>query len=176
MQKVKKTPKVRLIIGMISNKIELFAKVEYLLSKKFGNVDDISKVINFVHTDYYNEEMGQNLKRRFLSFKKLMLPDKISYIKLFTNKIEKKLSDNSGNRKINIDPGYISASKLILASTKNYYHRIYVGRGIYAEVTLYYEDNSFRYFGWTYPDYRTKEYINFFNEVRKKYMKQLTND
>ena len=85
---------------------------------------------------------------------------------------EKKFSKNS-LRRINIDPGYLYASKVILASTKDYSHRIYLSGGIFAEDALYYEDKSFQSWPWTYPDYKTKGYIEFFNNLRRVYLKQL---
>ncbi|MCM8832758.1 MAG: DUF4416 family protein, partial [Candidatus Omnitrophica bacterium] len=76
-------------------------------------------------------------------------------------------------RKINIDPGYIDNSKVILLSTKDYYHRIYIGKGIFAEVTLYYSKGKYNFLNWTYPDYRSENYMNFFLRMREKYRQQV---
>ncbi len=139
------------------------------MSKKFGAVDYKSPIYDFNLTDYYRKEMGPSLKRQFLSFSELIAPTKLAKIKLFTNKLEKRYSKN-GKRLINIDPGYVTASKLVLATTENYYHRIYLDRGIFAEVTLYFKKGSFQPFEWTYPDYKTKGYIETFNHIREIYM------
>ncbi|MCM8783477.1 MAG: DUF4416 family protein [Candidatus Omnitrophica bacterium] len=169
MGKVYNPKPVKLIMGMISSKIELFDKIKNVLEQKFGKVDLESDIFPFNKTDYYEQEMGKDLKRKFLSFKKLISPDKIARIKIFTNKLEKRFALND-RRQINLDPGYLTDSKLVLATTKNYYHRIYLEKGIYAEVTLYFKKESFCYFETTYPDYRTFPYIDFFNTVRKIYL------
>lgn len=118
--------------------------------------------------------MGRDLKRKFISFEKLIPPEKLSKIKIFTNKIEAKLSKN-GSRSINIDPGYLNLSKLILASTKDYAHRMYIGNDICAEIALFYQEKSFRPWEWTYPDYKTNEYISLFNRIRETYAQQIKN-
>jgi len=112
--------------------------------------------------------MGKNLSRKFISFKHLIDPERLVSIKLFTNKLEEKfLWPGSSRRKINIDPGYLTLSKLILATTKDFSHRIYLGSGIYAEVTLrYLKNKGFQPWEWTYPDYRSKEYLEIFNQLR----------
>ena len=89
------------------------------------------------------------------------------------NKIEAKNSF-SGKRVINIDPGYLDLSKLVLFSTKDYTHRIHVGSGIFAEVTLFYKDKNFTAWPWTYPDYKTKDYLSIFNTMRDIYKKDIT--
>lgn len=170
---------VKLIIGMISADLKIFAKAQKFLIKKFGRIDNESQIFPFDKTNYYCEEMGEDLQRKFLSFKKMISPSHLASIKIFTNALEKKLAIGKNfkgknfKRLINIDPGYMTDAKLVLATTKDYSHRIYLGRGIYAEVTLYFKDGSFRYFDYTYPDYRTPEYISFFNEVRKIYLEQI---
>ena len=102
------------------------------------------------------------------------MPQQIAEIKVLTNKIEEKLS-SAGKRLVNIDPGYLDLAKLILASTKDYSHRIYLGKGIYAEITLSYQGKSFQGWQWTYPDFRTTEYRNIFNQIRELYAGQISN-
>lgn len=169
MGKLKSPKPVKLICGMISNDELLFDHASQILSKKFGPIDYKSQLMNFDHTTYYQNEMGNNLERQFVSFTRLIKPHNLPKIKLFTNHLERKFSTGKrcAKRKINLDPGYVSKSKLVLATTKNYRHRIYLMKGIYAEVTLYFADGSFRPFEWTYPDYRTSGYIEFFNKVRR---------
>lgn len=166
--------KVKLIVGLISNNTALFDKIKSILEKRLKNPADFeSPVLAFVHTDYYNEEMGTGLKRKFLSFKRIVPIENIAKIKLLADKIEKKNSTNE-KRNINIDPGYVDLSKLVLFSTKDYSHRIHVGKGIFAEVTLFYKDKKFRAWPWTYPDYKTDAYISVFNTIREIYKKDLT--
>ncbi|MFQ5836184.1 MAG: DUF4416 family protein, partial [bacterium] len=119
--------------------------------------------------------MGSNLKRKFISFQALIDPAEIREIKLFTNQFEQDfLHPGTHDRRINLDPGYLNLSKLVLASTKDYQHRIYLGRGIYAEVTLRYKkEKGFKPWEWTYPDYRTREYLEIFNHLREIYQGQL---
>lgn len=170
---IKEPSKVKLIFGLISSNEKIFLDVEKVLSNKFGPIDFSSATLAFTFTSYYNQEMGEHLKRKFISLERLIKPDSLSDIKLFTNKLEAKFSNNN-KRRINIDPGYISSGKLVLASTKDYSHRIYLKNGIFAETTLFYENNSFNPMKWTYPDYRTKEYIDIFNNLYKIYFKQLS--
>jgi len=126
----------------------------------------------FDRTRYYEREMGWPLYRRFVSFKELIPPETLVAIKLETNAIETDFLDQ-GNRRINIDPGMISAERLILATGKNYIHRIYLSKGIYADLTLLFKRGSFTPLAWTYRDYADPEMILFFNELRHTYMEQL---
>ena len=163
---------VKLIIGFIFKEEGVCNKAKIFLERRFGKIDFESQTLPFIHTNYYEKEFGKDLKRRFVSFKKLISPLSLPKIKITTNKIEKKLSRGL-NRLINIDPGYLDSSKLILASTKDYRHRIFLNKGIYAEVTLFYQNKAFKPWEWTYPDYKTPEYIAIFNQIREIYAKQV---
>ena len=174
MGEIRKHPPVKLIIGMIAVDASLFAPVEEPLSQRLGNIDFRSDVIPFDYTDYYTKEMGSDLTRKFVSFEKLIKPEEMVEIKYFTNDLEKEfLYPDTELRRINLDPGYVSAAKLVLASTKDHIHRIHLRDGIYAEITLRMEKNTFRSWQWTYPDYRSEKYIGIFNEIRRIYMEQL---
>ncbi|HIE35847.1 MAG TPA: DUF4416 family protein [Candidatus Omnitrophica bacterium] len=166
---------VKFICGFIYSYEDVYLKVKKIMRKKFGRIDYESQIIDFDFTDYYYKEMGKPLFRRFVSFEELKSPSDFVKIKLWCIKIEKKISQQ-GKRKINIDPGYINESKLVLATTKDYYHRIYLEKGVYAEVTLYYKDKNFCDLPTTYPDYRTHLYKNIFLSVREAYRKQLLNE
>lgn len=168
MGKIKKYQLVKLIIGFIFKEEGALKKAKALLEKQFGRIDFESQTLPFYHTRYYEKEFGKDLKKKFISFKKLISPIHLPKIKIITNKLENNLSCGI-NRTINIDPGYLDLSKLILASTKDYKHRIYLDKGIFSEVTLFYENKSFRPWEWTYPDYRTDEYIAIFNKIRDIY-------
>ncbi|NQT95635.1 MAG: DUF4416 family protein [Candidatus Omnitrophica bacterium] len=169
-----KTHQAKLITGIIASSEKAFLGAEKLLKLKFGPIDYKSKKADFDVTNYYEKEMGAGLMRCFYSFAKLIDPAKLPAIKLKTNSFEKRVARylKATRRAVNIDPGYITEAKLVLASTKNYYHRILLGRGIFAEITLSFRDGLFRPMEWTYPDYRTDGYIKIFNEVRDIFMRQ----
>jgi hypothetical protein len=174
MAKTKKPLPVKLIMGMLSQNVEFFDRVTQILVEKFGALDFKSSLFNFNKTDYYEEEMGKNLKRRFLSFYKLIEPRDLAEIKLFTNSVEEQfsISKDKPSRIINLDPGYLDCTKLVLASTKDSPNRIYLEKGIYGEITLYFSQGTFRARPWTFPDYQTGEYIELFNQIRKLYIIQ----
>lgn len=137
------------------------------LEKIFGSVVLKSSCIPFKHTEYYNDEMGDNLNRQWVAFNDLILTDALVQLKHKTNEAEKKYLNKNGGRMVNIDPGAVSLSNLILVSTKNYSHRVYLGGGIYAEVTLIYRQKHFMPLDWTYPDYREETALAFFTEARE---------
>ena len=163
--------KVKLIIGLISSDEDLLIKTGSSLEKALRNkIDYASPVMDFNYTDYYKKEMGPLLKRKFLSFEKNIDLRGICRIKVLTNRLEAR-SAKDNKRVINIDPGYLDMAKLVLFSTKDYTHRIYLDQGIFAEVTLYYQNDTFNPWPWTYPDYKSKEYISIFNHIRGIYKK-----
>jgi hypothetical protein len=167
---------VKLIIGILAaNEVALAAAVK-AISKSFGVIDLTSDVWPFTQTDYYKDELGPNALRQFVSLEKLIDPGKLAKIKHTTNKLEQKLAHSLKlplPRPVNLDPGFIEPSKLILASTKNFSHRIYIGNKMYAEVTLMYEKGSWRHFEFTFPDYRQSCYQDFLSKVRSRLLEQL---
>ena len=175
MGKVKEPLPVKLVVGMISGEEGLFEQAEKKLTQEFGLVDFTSSPLPFNCTDYYKKKMQINLKRKFISFASLIDPAKIVEIKLFTNQLEENfLYPHSKQRRLNLDPGYITLAKLVLATSKNFQHRIYLRKGIYAEITLRYKrGKGFTCWEWTYPDYRSKEYIGIFNHLREIYCHQV---
>lgn len=172
MSKIKKIQRVKLIISILSSRKELFDDLKLIMIRKFKSIDFESEFLSFNKTDYYEPEMSSNLLRKFYSFKKLIKPEKIAGIKIYTNKLELKFSYQN-KRIVNIDPGYLTLGKLILATTKNQQHRIYLQKGIFAEVALRYREGNFIPWEWTYPDYTSLDYRKFFNEVREIYKKQI---
>jgi hypothetical protein len=172
MGSVKRHTPVKLIIGCIFKDAAAYLRAKSILEKRFGPIDFESAVIDFTYTDYYEREFGPGLKRSFIGFKRLIAADRLPAIKAATNSIERRLSRNA-RRLVNLDPGYLTLSKFILATTKDYAHRIYLGKGIFAEMTLVYQDKGFKPREWTYPDYRSSSYIEIFNRIRKLYAEQI---
>ncbi len=172
MGKITVAAPVKLVAGLIFKNEIVLNKTQKILNRLFGETDYASPIIPFSFTDYYDEEMGPGLKRKFLSFKKLIPSPKLAEIKILTNKIEAMLSRGE-SREINIDPGYLTLAKLVLASTKDYYHRIAISKNIFAEITLYYKNNNFNFFEWTYPDYKSSDYLKVFLQIREIYAQQI---
>jgi len=164
--------KVKLFCGLIFRSEEYLKKAKHALEKRFGDIDSQSQIIKFNYTDYYEKEMGKGLKRQFVSFRPLINPESLTKAKLYTLKIEKKMSRNK-QRLINIDPGYLNEAKVVLASTKDFSHRIYLKHGIFAEITLIYHKKTFQVLSWTFPDYRTPEYHKIFYQIRDAYRQQI---
>jgi hypothetical protein len=136
----------------------------------FGPVVRRSPSFDFNETDYYEPTMGAGLKKVFLAFAKPFDPARLVEVKLDTNTWEQEyaaLGHHLEPRPLNLDPGYLTLGKLVLASTKDFTHRVYLDRGIYAEVTLYYKHDRWRHHEWTFPDYRREDYQQFFSECRR---------
>ncbi|HHD12072.1 MAG TPA: DUF4416 family protein [Deltaproteobacteria bacterium] len=171
----KKPEKVKLFASILSGNPELIEAAMDRLSERFGTIDYMSPLLPFDHTDYYEKEMGRALVRRIASYEKLIDADELADIKLLTNSIEDEFLTADGRRQVNIDPGYLALDKVVLASCKNYSHRVYLKDGVYAEVTLRYSARSKEYeaFQWTYPDYREPAMQGLFSEIRRRYSKQI---
>ncbi len=168
-----KDPKpVKLVASLFAARKETIGEALELLSAEYGRPDVISEFLPFDFTDYYQPEMGHSLERRFASFEELIGPESLPDIKLFTNRVEDRFLVE-GKRTVNIDPGYLSEFHLILATGKGYAHRPYLGKGIYADLTLIYRDKAFRSLEWTYPDYASDKVIGVLTKIREKYIFQL---
>ncbi len=172
MSRPRQAEAVKLVMSVISAEGGIFRDVMQILTAHFGTPDFISAQMPFDYTSYYEKEMGRSLTRRMVSFGKLIPPESLPDVKLMTNRIEDQFSCE-GRRKINIDPGYISAAHLILATGKGYTHRPYLRDGIYADLTLVFTDGAFRSLSWTYPDYAGPEVTTMLSNIRGKYLKSL---
>jgi hypothetical protein len=172
-----KEPKpVKLFVALLSRDRELFLAAEKELAALFGPAESASASLPWAVTGYYETEMGSALLRKFVSFVPLVSPGELAEIKLKTQGLEERYQWNEGERKgrrINIDPGYLDAGKIVLASTKGALHRVYLGSGIYGEVTLLYRNGSFAPLPYTYPDYLWPETLAFFTGLRALYLSQL---
>ncbi|RLA90998.1 MAG: DUF4416 domain-containing protein [Deltaproteobacteria bacterium] len=142
------------------------------LTAWFGPADLISPWLPFTQTSYYTAEMGPGLCRRLISFLHLSAPPALATGKLFTNRLEQRYA-LGGRRLVNIDPGYIARARLVLATGKNYVHRLYLDQGIYGDLTLVYQQGRFQPLPWTYPDYANPPLLDLLHLVRKKYLWQL---
>ncbi|NOY52616.1 MAG: DUF4416 family protein [Deltaproteobacteria bacterium] len=160
---------VMLFAGMLSGDPGLMDDVEKNLAEKYGGIHYRSEDLPWNYTTYYRKELGEGIRRRFIFFRDLIVPDEIVGIKLETNRIEGRyLRDEGGEplRRINLDPGYLDPAKVVLVSTKDFSHRIYLGSGIYGELTLTNIGGVFRPLPYTYPDYRAEETLRIFNSIR----------
>lgn len=174
MAKPKQFSPHKLIFGIIINSQfkDKITSIETQLQNIWGEIDFKSDLIPFDKTDYYQNEMGNNLIKYFISFKDLINPSELYKIKLMTNKIEEKYMKNN-NRKINFDPGIMNDVKFILATAKDFFHRIPLKKGIFAETTLYYSKGKFIELPWTYPDFKSDSYKKILNSIRIIYKNQI---
>jgi hypothetical protein len=179
MGSIRQVTPVKLFIGVLVSHSKFIPRVEQRLVEAYGAIDHRSEVMPFDFTDYYEAEMGDIIDRVFFGFERLIEADQLPEIKRQTNQLEDELApllttpSTSVKRPVNLDPGYIEQAKVILASTKNFYHRIYLGRGIFGEVTMHFKNNTYQFFPWTYPDYQSKAYQDFFLRVRQILRSQL---
>lgn len=172
MSEPKPAETVKLFASILFSEKALLPAVLSALTEEYGLTDFISPARPFLYTDYYCREMGLSMERLFVSFAALIRPESLPEVKLQTNDLEKAFSQ-AGGRRVNIDPGYLSAAHLILATGKGYAHRPYLREGIYADLTLMYYEKSFQTLPWTYPDYADKETRGMFNHLRTKYIAQV---
>ena len=167
----------KLIISIIYRQEALLVQTLDALMEHWGTADMLSEPLLFDFTNYYEGEMGRDLLRRLISFQQLIDPADIAAIKRTTNKMEEVVSTSSWpNRLVNIDPGYLNRSHLILGSTKPAPHRPYLQGGIYADLTLVFQNQTFQPFPWTYPDYQSEKMVAILSVIRQKYLFQLKHE
>jgi Domain of unknown function (DUF4416) len=138
---------------------------------EWGAVALESSLFDFAETDYYATSMGADLKLQIVAFERLMSPDELAARKLQTNAWEQTYAERGESvaaRPVNLDPGYLTPAKFVLASTKDHSHRLYLGRGIFGEVTLYYSRGEWTSRPWTYPNYRRADYHQFLTACRQR--------
>jgi len=162
----------KLVIGLLLGRKEPFPDVAAELEAAFGGPDLVSPWMPFDYTTYYEKEMGSGLLRRVLAFRTMISQDRLTEIKLATNAMEQARAVG-GRRRVNIDPGYLLLERFVLATGKNFSHRIYLGQGIYADLTLIYQHGEFQTLPWTYPDYADRPLRRFLLAVRGKYARDL---
>jgi len=175
MAEPKAFPRVKLICGVISSEERFFNKAEEHLVRLYGPLDLSSPFFPFDFTDYYEKQMGKGLKRQFLSFVSLVSPETLSATKIRTNSLEEEIREEMKQKRrvVNLDPGYLTASALIMATAKDFSHRIPLQNGIYAHLELLFGKNDVKTLEWTYPDFKTEGYQKFFLDVRRIYLSQV---
>ena len=166
---------VKLVMSFLFGEEQAGAAAISEVDRQYGPVDFLSESLPFDFTVYYEREMGQRLRRRLAGFARLIAPEELPGIKVWTNALELKFLNERRGRRVNVDPGYLAASKFILATGKDYSHRIYLGQGIYGDLTLWYQKGDFIPLPWTYPDYASQPLIGLLSLLRKRYLWQLKN-
>jgi hypothetical protein len=164
---------VQLFCGLLVAPAVSQSDVEEALQQQFGAIVLRSQAFPFAQTAYYTPEMGEGLTRLYLAFAPLINISALAAVKHTTNRLEARWAAGPGQRRVNLDPGYLDLGKVVLASTKNHAHRLYIGAGIYAEVTLRYQKKRFQPWEWTYPDYRLPATLSFFQQLRDIYKARL---
>jgi hypothetical protein len=173
---VRQPEPVKLIVGILAADEDCRARAIQGLSTELGPIDLMSQVWPFTQTHYYDQEIGSDILRQFVSLDQLVHPGDLAQIKHQTNTLEQDMAKELTHprpRPINLDPGFIEPSKLVLASTKNFSHRIYIGKNMYAEVTLIVDKGQWCALRYTFPDYRQSHYYAFFEQVRQRLRTQL---
>jgi hypothetical protein len=165
--------KVQLILGVIYSDPGLLDRLEEAIEKRFGPIEARSDAFDFGETDYYQDEMGEGLKRIFYSFSDLIDPARLVDVKIESNRIEDEFALD-GRRRVNVDPGYLDFYKLVLASAKFQGQKVYLGKGVYADPTLYY-DKGWKSCDWSFPDFKSGRYDEFLSGVRRSYKNKMRN-
>ena len=163
---------VKPVVSLMLAREDLAGPVLRRLASYLGPVDLVGPLWPFTSTDYYAREMGGGLRRCLASFLHLAGAAQLTDWKVFTNSLEKRWS-LGGRRLVNLDPGYVARERLVLATGKNYSHRIYLGQGIYGDLTLLAGPGGFQALAWSYPDYARGPLPELLTLVRRKYLWQL---
>jgi hypothetical protein len=148
------------------------SRAKEALTARWGSIDFEGRDHLFDITDYYEPEMGAPLYRRLLSFEHLYAPALLVEMKLGCNEMESALADE-GKRRVNIDAGYLDHNKFLLASAKEAGQKIYLDRGIYADLSGRYKGGKYRPFEWSFPDFKDGRYDEDLLAIRDLYRQQL---
>ena len=173
MGSVRPPAQVKLFCALLVAPAISLHEVETGLEQTYGTIVLRTAPLLFTQTTYYEREMGPHLARLYVAFDPLISVATLATVKHTTNRLEALWSTAQGQRRVNVDPGYLDLAKVVLASTKDHSHRLYIGNGIFAEVTLRYLQHTFQPWDWTYPDYRVPATLAFFQQLRERYKAQL---
>lgn len=177
-QRITRQEPVQLFFAIMAREDDIFARAEAEIEAAWSPIHMRDDFYDFDPlTTYYKTEFGTGLRKRIVAVRDLIDPEELVDIKIRTNEMEDKISNSSGDapRIVNIDPGYLNFGKIVLASTKDHWHRLYIGQGIFAELTLRYQRAGKGYtpLEWTYPDYKMPERLDFFARLRQDYRERL---
>ncbi|WP_198391194.1 DUF4416 family protein [Brachyspira sp. SAP_772] len=174
MSKSIKQSKAVLVIALMYSESEIYNNTLNELINNFGNTKIIGEEYLFSHSHYYADEMGEDLKKRFIVFENMIERDYIVEVKKITDEIEKKYLDSNNNRKINIDPAILTLENFVLVTNKNFTHRIYLKDGVFADLTLIYKKKKgYTELPWTYADYSSNETKLFLKQIRELFYNKL---
>jgi len=186
MGELRDTDPVMLVVAAFSRCPAVIDWARENLHNRYGPIRLASSVFDFTETPYYDDEMGSGLRKQFFAFERLIDATDLVEIKLATNAMEARAAASDDVvararndelrgvvRPINLDPGYLNAGKWVLATTKDQAHRLYLGRGIFAEPTLRFEYGEYVPWPWTYPNYQRHDYREFFKQARSEYLRLL---
>lgn len=162
----------RLILSIITPLVRVRETLAPMIESRLGPIDEEIGPLPFDFTDYYDAEMGPGNRRWLWSFERLVDRSQLVSIKLLTNDVEKAYTID-GNRRFNLDPGLLTLENFVLATGKNRAHRIYLGQGIFGDLTLVFRKGSYRALEWTYPDYADSELITILGRLRERYKWEL---
>jgi hypothetical protein len=165
-----------LVVAAFSRHSDALAWAREQVQQHYGPIALASRPFSFHHTKYYQPTMGENLQKQLVAFEQLVPEEQLATIKLQTNQLECDLATSGAfaeERPLNLDPGLLTLGKIVLATTKDQAHRIYLGNGIYAEVTLRFHDGAYEPWPWTYADYREPAVRATLKEFRDYYRKRI---
>ncbi len=158
------------LVSMLSSQWDrLWSMVRRDLERNWDSLDYISPYMDFQETDYYDRELGTPIKRLIVGFESLLDPARLVDLKLMTNRIEADYTDLNGCRRLNLDPGLVFLERLVLATGKNYTHRIYLDQGVWADLTLIYQYGGWQSLPWTYPSYAKDKILDILSRLRQDY-------
>jgi len=162
---------VKYFCGLIFSQNRAAALATGMLQDAIAAVENSSAVIPFTATEYYRSEMGEPLFRQFVSFKGLLPPERLPEFKIGAMELEARLAEN-GRRLVNLDPGYMSEANIIIATAKNHYHRVPLSDGVYAHIEYVLKDGRLNFLPWTYPDFQTPAYLDFFKSLLESFKRE----
>lgn len=160
------SPQAKVVMSALLSDAGLEGGLIRALEGELGGVDLVSERLPFGHTRYYEREMGSALHRRMISFRDLVAADSLVEVKLKAQALEAGFAGSGGRRRVNLDPGILGLDNFVLATHKGYAHRIYLGRGVFADLALIYRKGGFRPLEWTYPDYASAAMLNLLDQIR----------
>ncbi len=172
---IPKTPlPAQLILSVLSSTWQDFqTRLLDELIRELGRIDFQSETLAFTETSYYDQELGTPITRKIFGFEALLPPEKLADIKLSTNALEQRFQQQDGRRIFNLDPGLVFQERLVLATGKNFSHRIYLGKGIWADLTLLYQKGKWQSLPWSFPDYAGHEVQEVLTRLRNRYTSKI---